>query len=276
MFRLYGFVLLRNAFSDRLAYDLWQQCKRLQPDLRSRFPNGNRAYRRISFGEASKIGSLLHHSTWASILKCEGLLRMIKAVMPDGGYCVSGGGDFVFDACLEYQKIHSDLPSLHAPFELAFPPPFVCANVVVHQISYNNGPMRIIPGTQEIAQWARRSRRNLPTLWDEPENWRCSVLAPLEPGDIIVRDVRTLHGGTPNKTTETRFLPSVEFASCQFFRSKQYRWDCFQSLPQDAYIELPKEAQVLCTEIVGPRHTIDIDWRESVNNIMNKRTRFAV
>ena len=267
IFRWNGFVLLRKALSRDLADALWQHCQQLQPGLRWRFPNGNRGDGRISFAVASKIGSLLHHSTWVSILKCEELLKMIKAVMPDGGYCVSGGGDFVFEACSKYQKIHSDLPSVHAPFDRAFPPPFVCANVVVHPISYDNGPMRIIPGTQEMAQWARRSRRHLPTQCDEPENWRRSVLAPLEPGDIIVRDVRTLHGGTPNKSTATRFLPSVEFASFQFLRSEQYTWPCSPSLPQDAYDELPWEAQDLCNKIVAPRETIDTDWRESVNNI---------
>merc|ERR1711870_150443 len=98
-----------------------------------------------------------------------------------------------------------------------------------------NGPTRIIPGTQLL-------RGELPT--EIPSDWERSCLCPLPVGSAIVRDVRTLHSGTRNLTTTTRFLPSVEFVSADF-RSTNRR-DCFppaKCLPSDFFEQLQPRVQ---------------------------------
>ncbi|CAE7427471.1 unnamed protein product [Symbiodinium natans] len=45
--------------------------------------------------------------------------------------------------------------------------------------------------------------------------WNLSALAvcPLAAGDVVLRDMRLWHGGTPNRRNRSRYLPSAEFLS---------------------------------------------------------------
>ena len=52
-------------------------------------------------------------------------------------------------------------------------------------------------------------------------SWRLSTLCPVPKGAALLRDVRLLHGGTPNSSDTTRFLPSVEFMSGRFVEANR-------------------------------------------------------
>lgn len=79
-------------------------------------------------------------------------------------------------------------------------------------------------------------------------------LCPVPAGTAIVRDVRTLHSGTPNLATRTRFLPSVEFVSADYrARGKGSVFPPTKSLSQKFFDGLQPEIQELCKELVLPK-----------------------
>jgi hypothetical protein len=263
-FRHHGFVVLRDALELWKCTNLLRACEEAEVEIRKVSPHGNRAPGRSSFGKASKTGSMLHDAAWAQLLDCKPLLALLEMIMPEGGECVSGGGDFVYEegeeGCgSEYQFLHSDLRKGHLEtwsqveqLEVVFPPPYVSANFAVQHISADNGPMRIIPGTQTVSQAAAREHAQLPCPNEEPETWLASTLQPLHPGDVIVRDVRVLHGGTPNRSVKTRFLPSLEFASSTLRSSSSGEWPADwmmeATLPAEHYEKLSAQAQAWCPE----------------------------
>ena len=68
--------------------------------------------------------------------------------------------------------------------------------------------------------------REAPSLEEElaqVPHWLGSKIFPLDPGDVLVRDIRVWHGGCPNLSREPRYLPSLEVASRELvahFRSR--------------------------------------------------------
>merc|ERR1712232_156691 len=72
------------------------------------------------------------------------------------------------------------------------------------EVTLENGPMRIIPKTG-IPQ-----KGFPPELSRELEHSKLST-CPLKKGSALIRDLRVWHGGTPNFSARTRFLPGIEF-----------------------------------------------------------------
>jgi len=205
---------------------------------------------------ASRTRSMLHDPAWSMLLSCEPILEVLERVFPEGGECIAGGGDFVAEHTKTYQPIHSDI-NVPRSLNVPFPPPYVSFNFAVHPVNDKNGPMRILPGTQVLS----RQVWNLPSVEDEPQSWLTSTLQPLTPGDVIVRDVRSLHGGTPNLSSDTRFLPSLEFASAALReKSRADIWPVPHCLPHESFVDLPPRAQEWCFNLVAPRSEIDIGW----------------
>lgn len=289
LFQRNGFVVVRDAFCPKKCDIMLEACRRAQSDLRAHHQTrlatsgplaGSRGARRWSFGVASRTRSMLHRPAWASLLDCEALLDLLELVLPSGGTCVSSGGDFVEgDAAAEegqegeapepsagapprsgHQTLHSDLAGWDlGPFNVSFPPPCISANFVVHPVTENNGPMRILPGTQRHSA----SKSTIRDFWssvdgEEPQEWRESTLQPLRTGDLIVRDVRVLHGGTPNLSDATRFLPAVEFVLRSYKDSSYYDWEEIKHISQDSFESLSKRARVWCDGVVAP--DLDTSW----------------
>mmetsp|Transcript_92697 Transcript_92697/g.299896 ORF Transcript_92697/g.299896 Transcript_92697/m.299896 type:complete len:431 (-) Transcript_92697:79-1371(-) len=267
-FRANGLVVVKSMLTE--TSELLVACRRVEAEILETNQGrviargfGSRGPGRWSMGAASRTGSLLHDHAWARLLNSGLLLQLLERVMPHRGRCISAGGDFVCGGGVSgYQTLHSDMCGYdHGPFEVSFPAPFISVAFVVHPIDADSGPMRAIPGTQTLAFVARCDGLGLPNLDEEPEVWRRSTLHPLEAGDVIVRDVRVLHGGTPNRTDQTRFLPSLEFASQPFRNSEEYnKWDDRPSMPWDIFAELTRGAQGWCDNCVE-REALDIGWR---------------
>ena len=262
LFRQHGFVILRRVLGRHECESLHAACHRVEAEVRKLSPTGNRGDKRWSFSLASKTSSMLHEPAWAYLLRCTPLIELVELLFPGGGMCTTAGGDFVAAGAERYQRIHGDV-LVAEPFDVAFPPPYISANFVVHPVSATNGPLRIIPGTQRVAMHAAHEQLALPAVSEEPDEWLNSTLHPLEPGDAIIRDVRVLHGGTPNMSGSTRFLPSLEFASWPYQQSKQYKWDMPQSLPADLFVQLPWQAQTWCYGITAPRCDIKARWLQA-------------
>ena len=85
-------------------------------------------------------------------------------------------------------------------------PPTVTINFLMADLTWENGPIRQIPGTHTAQQPP-------PITDDEPDWMRHSTLVGAPAGAGVFRDNRAWHGATPNLSKEVRALPNVEYAA---------------------------------------------------------------
>ena len=268
VFRRCGFVVLRNVLCEEDCRSLLQACRRAEKEMAARRAEksehekpGSRGPGRWSFGCASKTGSMFHDIAWVKLLNCKPLLAILKFLFPGGGKCVAAGGDFVDAGTPYYQHLHSDV-LIEGEFDVKFPPPYVSVNFVVQKIDSKNGPMRLLPGTQCVsAAVQRRAWLWIPGVEQEPAEWKRSTLQPLEEGDVLLRDVRVLHGGTPNVSAATRFLPSLEFAWTSYLESVHYRWPLLGSMPMDNAKILSRQALGWCLPNLFVPNNLKNGWQ---------------
>ena len=83
-------------------------------------------------------------------------------------------------------------------------PRVVITNYYVSEVSPVSGPIRHVAGT------ARFPRPNRVINRFEPQ-WMKQALVTGKPGYTIIRDPRGWHGGTPNTSSEPRYMPNVEY-----------------------------------------------------------------
>jgi ectoine hydroxylase-related dioxygenase (phytanoyl-CoA dioxygenase family) len=114
----------------------------------------------------------------------------------------------------DQQIIHRDFP-LRSPYlpELAPTEPFQFAvNFPLVPVTIENGPFEIAPGTH---------------LWEDAEAKARIKAGEVEPrlipllmevGDVMIRDVRTLHRGTPNRTDRRRTMVVVGYNRARHLR----------------------------------------------------------
>jgi hypothetical protein len=159
--------------------------------------------------------SLLFVEPWAdpTIFEDDDILRIVESL---------GGGDVVMpelavDTPLEgsdFQVIHRDAPqkSEHLPDLDAREAFQFAVNFPLVDVTLENGPVEMIRGTH--------------TLSDEDAKQMVKsgeAAARLEPllmklGDVMIRDVRTLHRGTPNFTNQPRPMVVVGYNRRQHLR----------------------------------------------------------
>ena len=113
----------------------------------------------------------------------------------------------------------------------------VTINFTMSDLTWENGPIRQIPGTHT----------NLsppPSIYDEPEWMRLSTLVGAPAGSAIFRDTRCWHGATPNLSNEIRALPSVEY-SANSQPGKHFQ----RTMPHEIWRNLSPHAQKICRNI---------------------------
>src|SRR5262249_15619838 len=149
---------------------------------------------------------LLHEPEWAEMIDLATTTPLLEAIMGGSDYYVLGaGGDLCLPGAIEYQTLHSDwresfklTPArlAHAarmgvaldsedPGQLSSQtrqlvyertPPAVTINFFMCDLTWENGPIRQIPGTQTRADAP-------PSLHEEPEWMRLSTLVGAKAGD---------------------------------------------------------------------------------------------
>jgi hypothetical protein len=192
---------------------------------------------RYSYGTASASRQLLHEPVWASMIDLSTTTPLLAHIFGGDDYWVIGaGGDLCLPGAIEYQTLHADyrerfdlppgrlaqarrlgvelrtVPGGEALDDrtrgLVFErtPPRVTINFLMSDQTWENGPIRHIPGTQ-----ARPS--SPPTQADEPPWMRLSTVVGAPAGAGVFRDPRGWHGATPNVSREIRAMPNVEYAA---------------------------------------------------------------
>ncbi|MBT7429279.1 MAG: hypothetical protein HN783_05670, partial [Ilumatobacter sp.] len=117
--------------------------------------------------------------------------------------------------------------------------PVVTINFPMIDLTWENGPIRQIPGTQ-------RSLDPIPTLADEPDWMKWSTLCPTPAGSAVIRDNRCWHSGTPNLSDDVRSMPNIEYFA-PWFRSEGVN----RCLPYDLWTTLSEHGKRVSRYVAG-------------------------
>ncbi len=274
-----GFVVVRDLLDpDRLARFREASARILKQILeipgeggRKYVTESGRLPHRYSYGTASASRQLLHDPVWASMIDLPTTTPILERIFGGDDYNVIGaGGDLCLPGAIEYQALHADFqpdwtltaariaaavrlgvrprtqPGTgemdHQTRQLIFErtPPHVTVNFLMSDLTWENGPIRQIPGTQTRAQ-------KPPTLADEPDWMRFSTLVGAPAGAGVFRDNRAWHGATPNLSREIRAMPNVEYGA-PWVDTDRFAG----TLPHAIWQTLPPRAQRLARAITTP------------------------
>jgi ectoine hydroxylase-related dioxygenase (phytanoyl-CoA dioxygenase family) len=233
-----GFVVVRDALSPAQLAFAQAGARRVIAEQMAATPleKGNRGFARYSFGPQ------LHHPEWLQLVDLPTILPILDRIWDSTDYaCMGGGGDYSAPGA-QIQRLHSDMGDfLKDPLGQVtvrdLPTPFIVVNFMMVEFREINGAIRFVPGTQ-------RSRHPIPSLEEEPERMKRSILcAPA--GTAVIRDVRCWHGGTANRSQEIRPMTSAGYFA-PWFRRPQPE----QSLPRPLYDSLSPRGRQLCRYLV--------------------------
>ncbi|MEI9989635.1 MAG: phytanoyl-CoA dioxygenase family protein [Rhizomicrobium sp.] len=271
-----GFVVV-NALLDPERLETWRAASaRVLAQLLAIKGEGGRKYvtetsrlpHRYSYGTASASRELLHDPVWASMIDLPTTTPILTRIFGTSDYFVRGaGGDLCLPGAIEYQGLHSDtrdsfeitparreqagrvgitlktvpgtdeLDPATASLILERTPPHVTINFLMSDFTWENGPVRQIPGTQGRVP-------KPPLLADEPEWMRLSTLVGAKAGAGVFRDNRAWHGATPNLSREIRAMPNVEYHAPWVDASAYWK-----SMPHEIWETLSPHARRACRYI---------------------------
>jgi ectoine hydroxylase-related dioxygenase (phytanoyl-CoA dioxygenase family) len=233
-----GFVVVRDPLTPAQMAFAQAGARRVIAEQMAATPleKANRGFARYSFGPQ------LHHPEWRQLVDLPTILPILDRIWDSTEYtCMGAGGDYAAPGAA-IQPLHSDMGDfLRDPLGQVtvrdLPTPFIVVNFLMVEFREVNGAIRFVPGTQ-------RSRHPIPTLEEEPERMKRSILcAPA--GMAVIRDVRCWHGGTANRSDEIRPMTSAGFLA-PWFRMPQYG----DRLPRSVYDSLSPRGRQLCRFLV--------------------------
>ena len=276
IFRRDGFVVVRDLLDARQLERFRRGCARALDailsipgfDGRKYVTETQRLPHRYSYGTSSASRHLMHDADWTSMVDLPTTTPILTEIFGSADYLVrGGGGDVCLPGAIEYQHLHSDQKdSLEMPpgrlqqaaalgielrtrhgsndIDLATQrliiertAPFVTINFLMSDMTWENGPIRQIPGTHAV-----QSSPPLPA--DEPEWMRLSTLVGAPAGAGVFRDIRAWHGGTPNLGRDVRAMPNIEYVAPWLGG-----FGFTQCMPHELWAELSAHAQRLCRYI---------------------------
>ena len=110
----------------------------------------------------------------------------------------------------DYQDTHRDTPPLFPETGRETPPFQLAVNFPLVDVTNENGPFEITRGTHMMSKEEGLRRIESGEVQLEPITmWL---------GDVMIRDVRGLHRGTPNRTNEPRPMVVIGYSRRWLFR----------------------------------------------------------
>jgi ectoine hydroxylase-related dioxygenase (phytanoyl-CoA dioxygenase family) len=110
----------------------------------------------------------------------------------------------------EYQEVHRDAPPLFPEMGEETPPFQLAVNFPLVDVTHENGPFEVARGTHMMAKEEGLRLLESGELSLEP--------ITMHLGDVIIRDVRGLHRGTPNRTVVPRPMVVIGYSRQWLFR----------------------------------------------------------
>ncbi len=271
-----GFVVVRDLLDQDTLARFREGCARVLADIlsipgfsgRKYITESGRLPHRYSYGTASSSRHMMHDPVWASMVDLPTVTPILCEIFGSDDYFVSGGGgDLCLPGAIEYQHLHSDgldqqrggdvrlayarKRGFKADPEQTFDqldmrtrrllmdrtPPSMTINFTMSDLTWENGPIRQIPGTQTAMQ-------NPPSPAEEPDWMRWSTLVGAPAGSGVFRDHRAWHGATPNVSKEIRALPNLEFVP-PWHDPRHF----MKSMPHEIWETLSPHGQKICRPI---------------------------
>lgn len=110
----------------------------------------------------------------------------------------------------DYQGIHRDCPPLFPEWGKETPMFQLAVNFPLVDVTKENGPLEIIRGTHMMSRDEGMAKYNAGELKLET--------IEMKMGDVLIRDVRTLHRGTPNHTKTPRPMVVIGYSRSWLYR----------------------------------------------------------
>lgn len=247
------------------------------PEGRKYITESGRLPHRYSFGTASASRQMLHDPVWASMVDLPTITPIITKIYGSLDYAISGaGGDLCLPGAIEYQHLHRDVHprgdgsikgdtltrrlqhaelmgidlrgkdagdiSLNIMRHVSeHLPSSGCINFLMSDSTWENGPIRQIPGTHTNVQLP-------PSSAEEPDWMRLSTLVGAPAGSGIFRDLRAWHGGTPNLSSEIRCMPNIEWVAPWAARPGTMA----QTMPHEVWEKLTPHGKHICRFVHAP------------------------
>ena len=271
-----GFVVVSDLLDDDQLARLRAGSARILKEILSMQGQGKRKYQtetsrlphRYSYGTSSASRQLLHDPAWAEVVDLPTTTPILTEIFGSADYFVQGaGGDLCLPGAVEYQHLHSDLRDdnhltvsrLELAKSIGFDvnphedpeniplsvrraiierlPPLVTINFLMSDLTWENGPIRQIPGTHALQLPPTR-------IADEPEWMRLSTLVGATAGSAMFRDNRGWHGATPNLSREIRSLPDVEYGA-PWLHERMFA----KTMPFEVWEKLTPHGQHICRRV---------------------------
>jgi len=132
----------------------------------------------------------------------------------------------------EYQDVHRDAPPLFPETGRETPPFQLAVNFPLVDVTEENGPFEIARATHMVSKEEGLRRLEAGEAALEPLLMRA--------GDVMIRDVRALHRGTPNRTDAPRPMVVVGYSRRWLFRP-----EVSVRIPRATYETLSERARFL-------------------------------
>ena len=132
----------------------------------------------------------------------------------------------------DYQAVHRDAPPLFPEWGRETPPFQLAVNFPLVDVTLENGPFEVARGTHMMAKAEGMRRLESGQVSLEP--------VTLQAGDVMIRDVRGLHRGTPNRTDVPRPMVVIGYS-----RRWLYRPEVSIRIPRQALATLSERARRL-------------------------------
>ena len=151
---------------------------------------------RYSYGEYG------HNPEWEYLGRNERVIPILRGIWSGHSFrAIAAGGDFVLPGGV-WQPLHTDL-AWHGAGESS--PRILIVNYYVSEVLPSSGPIRMVPGTARFPVPPHR------VIGKHEPTWMKQALATGKPGYAVIRDPRGWHGGTPNTSSDPRYMPAIEF-----------------------------------------------------------------
>lgn len=144
-----------------------------------------------------------------SIFEDEDVLAIVKRLVGEDATLVQLATDTPILGS-DYQEIHRDAPPLFPETGQETPPFQLAVNFPLIDVELENGPFEVARGTHMMPKAEALRLVETGEIELEPVTMRL--------GDVMIRDVRSLHRGTPNRTNVPRPMVVIGYSRRWLFR----------------------------------------------------------
>lgn len=307
-----GFVVVKDLLDEEHLEIFREGSARVLQEILEPNGEGQRKYltesgrlpHRYSYGTTSASRQLLHDMAWASMIDLPTTTPLLTKLFGSKDYVVLGaGGDLCLPGAVEYQHLHTDLYESHnipesrkrqaeklgielkteeESDELTMrtkrlisdrTPPCITINFLMSDLTWENGPIRQIPGTHMAV-------RPPPSPHEEPEWMRMSTLVGASAGAGVFRDNRAWHGATPNLSKEIRSMPNVEYGAPWIANPNGAK-----TMPYEIWEQMTEHGKHICRFVhekpdvwpagAGFNHSLGAERKQAKKTLLTKPAKFA-